>query len=31
MGAIWNSLLVGDVTTTVWAWMGFKTSDTYDQ
>jgi hypothetical protein len=27
MGSVWNSLLVGDVTTTVWAWMEFKTSD----
>jgi hypothetical protein len=31
MGSVWNSLFVGDVTTAVWAWMEFKTSDAYDQ
>jgi hypothetical protein len=25
MGSVWNSLLLGDVTTAVWAWMEIKT------
>lgn len=31
MGFVWNSLLVGYVTTAVGAWMEFKTSDAYAQ
>jgi len=29
--SVQNSLLVGDVTTAVWAWMEFNTLDPYDQ
>jgi hypothetical protein len=31
MCSVWNSLLVGDITTAVGAWMEFKTSAAYDQ